>query len=122
MPENGNALAPYQVNCTFRGNDIGKVVVMNAANPANEAVAGDTVQINQAEQNQDVRQKNDQKLKGKIEQETGDTYSIAIEGGPGDAVAVASSEHNLDQDAKLNQKQKATNKNTQKSKQKNQAE
>jgi hypothetical protein len=120
MSENTNGLAPYQVNCTFRGNEIGKMVVMNAAYPADGAVSGDTVQFNNAELKQDVEQRNAQT--GVIDQETGDTFSIAVDSGEGDAVAVAISDHDQKQDAAIDQDQDAANTNVQAVDQQNQSE
>ncbi|WP_102026296.1 hypothetical protein [Salirhabdus sp. Marseille-P4669] len=111
---NGGA-APFQVNLQFKRNFIGKLVVNNAAaeeplapapadmvagaavgddaanalNGGNGGNGGDTIQLNLAnqEQMQDVTQTND--LVGVIGQDSGDAFSLAIDFGGGDAIAVS---------------------------------
>ena len=125
---------PYQINATFKYNNIGKVVVFNsgygygyplppvngvtpvAADEAQgENVAGnggnggngDTIQFNLAsqEQGQDVDQTN--AAAAQNTQDTGDNFSLALDFGDGSAVAISAN----DQDATNEQTQ--TNENTQ---------
>jgi hypothetical protein len=139
-------LAPFQVNVIFRNNLIGKVVVQNAADlqfggggaggpadllalngeltAAGEEMAntlggyggngGDVIQVNDSNQDQDVDQSIDQNAR--IRQETGDTFSIAVDFGDGSAVSIAAP------DAVAVNDQTATNRNRQTSRQSNTAQ
>ncbi|MBB6454501.1 hypothetical protein HNQ94_002983 [Salirhabdus euzebyi] len=123
-----NAQAPYQVNFKFRNNDIGKIVIANAATGGDNGTengngngnGGDTVQINKAAQEQDVNQANVQEQTGVVGQETGDTFALSFESGPGDSLAIAGSDHN--QKGAVDQIQEAKNKNKQNLKQENDSE